>query len=201
MAKSCDYFFSPPSPFAYMGHERFVALAARHGIQVNLKPCDLGKVFAVSGGLPLAQRPPQRQAYRLVELERWSRHLNVPLNPHPKFFPVAGDAASRLIIAAQLAHGTERALDLAGAIMRGVWAEEKNIADETALAEFANVCGMDGASLLKASQGASVQSTYEQYTQEAISANVFGVPWFVFEGVPYWGQDRLEFLERAFAAA
>jgi 2-hydroxychromene-2-carboxylate isomerase len=60
MSKQVDYYLTPQSPFVYLGHERFAAIAARHGVQVNLKPCDLGKVFSVSGGLPLAQRPPQR---------------------------------------------------------------------------------------------------------------------------------------------
>ncbi len=62
MSKQIDYYFSPQSPYVYLGHARFTEIAARHGAQVNLKPCDLGKVFATSGGLPLAQRPPQRQA-------------------------------------------------------------------------------------------------------------------------------------------
>lgn len=200
MVKQCDYYLVPQSPFCYLGHERFVALAERYGIQINLKPCDLSKVFAVSGGLPLGKRPPQRQAYRLVELERWRDYLGMPLNLHPKFFPVAGEQAGRLIVAAQLAHGTARALALAGALMRGVWVDEKNIADEAELARIADASGMEGASLVKASQGASVQATYDQHTQDAIAANLFGAPWFVFDGVPYWGQDRLDFLERAFAA-
>ncbi|GAB3625164.1 2-hydroxychromene-2-carboxylate isomerase [Pandoraea terrae] len=201
MSKTCDYFISPPSPFVYLGHARFRELARAHGVQIQLKPMDLAKVFATSGGLPLAQRAPQRQAYRLVELARWSRYLGLPLNLQPKYFPVAADPACKLIIAAQLAHGTERALDLVGAISGALWADEKNIADEATLARLATGLGMDGAALVKASEGANVQATLDQNTQEAIGYQVFGAPWFQFEGEPYWGQDRLEFLGRAFAAA
>ncbi|SOZ14150.1 Conserved hypothetical protein; Putative Glutathione S-transferase related [Cupriavidus taiwanensis] len=201
MSKLIDYYLTPQSPYVYMGHARFSDIAARHGAQVNLKPCDLGKVFSVSGGLPLAQRPPQRQAYRLVELKRWSAFLNLPLNLEPTFFPVSGDAASKLIIAAQLAHGTARAMALTGAIGAAVWAQQRNIADAATLAQIADEAGLDGAGLLKASEAQSVQAAYAQNTQEAISAGVFGAPWYVYDGEPFWGQDRLDFLDRALAAA
>lgn len=201
MSKLVDYYLTPQSPFVYLGHARFTAIAERHGVQVNLKPCDLGKVFSVSGGLPLAQRPPQRQAYRLVELKRWRAFLDLPLNLEPTFFPVSGDAASKLIIAAQLAHGTARALQLTGAIGAAVWAQQRNIADAATLAQIADEAGLDGAGLLKASEAQSVQAAYAQNTQDAISAGVFGAPWYVFDGQPFWGQDRLDFLERALAAA
>jgi 2-hydroxychromene-2-carboxylate isomerase len=201
MTKVCEYFLAPQSPWTYLGHERFVAIARQHGVQIDIKPVDLGKVFGVSGGLPLAKRPPQRQAYRLVELERWSTFLNMPLNLQPKFFPVPGDPAAKLIIAARIANGTDAALRLAGAIMRGVWAEERNIGDMDTLAAMANECELEGAALLKSSETASVQSEYDRYTEEAIAANVFGSPWYRYEGESYWGQDRLDFLERAFSRA
>ncbi|CAG9176323.1 2-hydroxychromene-2-carboxylate isomerase [Cupriavidus laharis] len=201
MSKQVDYYFSPQSPYVYLGHERFAAITANHGAQVNLKPCDLGKVFSVSGGLPLAQRPPQRQAYRLVELARWSEFLGKPLNVQPTYFPVSGDPASKLIIATQLAHGTARAMELLGAIGTALWAQQRNIADAATLAQLADEAGLDGASLLKASEGQAVQAAYAQNTQDAISAGVFGAPWYVYDGQPYWGQDRLDFLDRALAAS
>jgi 2-hydroxychromene-2-carboxylate isomerase len=198
MPKTCEYYFAPQSPYSYLGHARFVALAKQHGVKIDMKPCDLGKVFNVSGGLPLAKRPPQRQAYRLLELKRWSDYLKIPLNPQPKFFPVSGDAAAKLIIATQLAHGTDPALSLAEAIMRSLWAEEKNIADADQLIAIANACGHDGKALMKSSETASVQSEYDRFTESAIAANVFGVPWYVVDGEGFWGQDRLDFVERAF---
>jgi 2-hydroxychromene-2-carboxylate isomerase len=199
MSKVCEYYFSPPSPYAYMGHERLAELAKKYDVQVIVKPCDYGKVFNVSGGLPLAKRAPQRQAYRLVELKRWSEFLNVPLNPQPKHFPVPGDPAAKFIIATNLAHGTEAAMKVTGAIMRGVWAEEKNIADPDTLAAIGLQLGYDGKALLKSSETASVQADYDRFTEEAIAANVFGAPWYVVDGEGFWGQDRLDFVERAFA--
>jgi 2-hydroxychromene-2-carboxylate isomerase len=198
MTKLAEYFFTPQSPWTYLGHARFVELAKKHGVQIEPKPCDMGKVFSVSGGLPLAKRPPQRQAYRLAEMKRWSEFLQIPLNLQPKFFPVPVDAASKFIIATKLAHGADAALDVTGAILRAVWAEEKNIADPDTLAAIANERGLDGKALLKSSDTASVQTDYDRNTEEAIAANVFGAPWYVVNGEGFWGQDRLDFVERAF---
>ncbi|MET3116931.1 2-hydroxychromene-2-carboxylate isomerase [Undibacterium sp. GrIS 1.8] len=198
MNRVCEYYFAPQSPWAYLGHQRFVDLAKKHAIRIDLKPIDLSKVFATSGGLPLAKRAAQRQAYRLTEMQRWSTHLDLPMNLQPTFFPVAGDPSAHLIIAAQLAHGTETALKLTGSIMRAVWAEQKNIADTDTLIALALDCELDGKALIKSSETASVLAEYERFTNEAIANNVFGVPWFVFNGESYWGQDRLDFLERVF---
>ncbi|CAN7602073.1 2-hydroxychromene-2-carboxylate isomerase [Pseudoduganella sp. LjRoot289] len=199
MSKTCQYYFAPHSPWSYLGHERFVALCKQHGVQADIRPVDLGKVFGVSGGLPLAKRAPQRQAYRVVELARWSAFLGVPLNVQPKFFPVSPDAAARLIVATRLTHGVDVALELSGAIMRGLWAEERNIGDEETLVQIANSCGLDGRGLTKSSQTASVQAEYDKNTEDATAANVFGSPWYILEGESFWGQDRLDFLERAMA--
>jgi len=198
MSKICQYFFALHSPWSYLGHTRFVALARQHGVQIEVRPFDLGKVFGVSGGLPLAKRAPQRQAYRLVELARWAAYLEVPLNLQPKFFPVSPDASAKLVIATRLALGVEVALELAQAIMRGLWAEEKNVGDEDTLIQIANSCELDGRVLVKSSQTASVQAEYDRNTEDANAANVFGSPWYVYDGEGYWGQDRLDFLERAF---
>ncbi|MFC3110290.1 2-hydroxychromene-2-carboxylate isomerase [Undibacterium arcticum] len=199
MNKLCEYYFAPQSPWAYLGHARLVAMAKTHAVQVEPKPCDLGKIFSASGGLPLAQRAPQRQAHRLQELQRWSEYLQLPLNLQPQFFPVSGDAAARLIVAIRLAHGGEMALTISGAIMRAVWVEQKNIADADTLAGIAFDCELDGKMLLKSSETASVQAEYERYTDDALTANVFGSPWYVVDGQGFWGQDRLDFVERAFA--
>jgi 2-hydroxychromene-2-carboxylate isomerase len=199
MSKTIQYFLAPQSPWTYLGHERFVALAKAAGAQVELKPFDLGKVFGVSGGLPLAKRAPQRQAYRLVEMARWADLLQLPMNPQPKFFPVPPDAAAKLIIAARTSLGLDAALEVAGAVMRGLWAEDKNISDDDTLAQIASGCGFDGRMLVKSSQTAGVQEQYERNTDDAMAASVFGAPWYVVDGESFWGQDRLDFVERALA--
>ncbi|MYN20158.1 2-hydroxychromene-2-carboxylate isomerase [Rugamonas sp. FT107W] len=197
MSKVCQYFFAAHSPWTYLGHERFVAMARQHGVQIEVRPVDLGKVFGVSGGLPLAKRAPQRQAYRLVELTRWSEFLGIPLNAQPKFFPVSPELANRMLIAARLTHGVDVALSLSLAVMRGLWAEDKNIGDEETLAQIAGSLGLDGKALIKSAETASVQAEYDRNTEDATAASVFGSPWYVLDGESFWGQDRLDFLERA----
>jgi 2-hydroxychromene-2-carboxylate isomerase len=197
MSQVCQYFFSAQSPWAYLGHERLVAMARKHGAQIELKPCDLSNVFGVSGGLPLAKRAPQRQAYRLVELARWSEFLGIPLKTQPQFFPVSPELANRMIVAARRVQGADAALDLAGGIMRALWAEDKDIADEATLLQAAANCALDGAALLALAHTAEVQAEYERNTDEANAASVFGSPWYVLDGENFWGQDRLDFLERA----
>jgi 2-hydroxychromene-2-carboxylate isomerase len=191
-----DYYFSPQSPWTYLGHARFAALAERAGAQVRIRPVDLGSVFPVSGGLPLAKRSPQRQAYRLVELERFSRFLQTPMNVKPKFFPVAGDDAAKLIIAADMHDGTAAAMKLCGAVFAAVWVQQRNIADAAVLAALLQECGLPAARMDQ-SQSQAVDERYEDYTQQAIGAGVFGAPSYVVDGEIFWGQDRLDFVERA----
>lgn len=200
MSKTIDYYFMPASPFSYLGHERFADIARKHGATINVKPVDMpGRIFPISGGLPLAKRAPQRQAYRLVELARWSKFLKMPLNPRPKFHPVAIEPGALLIIAA-LPQGESAAMKLAGALLRAVWAEERNIADPETLKAIAREQGLDAENLMKVASGPEAKATYDRYTAEAIERNVFGAPSYLYNGELLWGQDRLEFLEHTLAA-
>jgi len=197
MGRTVDYYFAPQSPWAYLGHQRLADLVQRTGAAVRVMPIDLGgKVFPISGGLPLGQRAPQRQAYRLMELQRFSQHLKVPLNLKPRYFPVGGDDSARLIIAADLALGAQAAMKIAGAILAACWAQERNMADDKVLAELLGEQDLPG-SLMEASRTQAVQERYETYTQSAIDAGVFGAPSYVVDGEIFWGQDRLDFVERA----
>jgi len=197
MAKVVDYYFSPMSPWTYLGHARFTQILARLRAQANVKPADFGKIFSVSGGLPLKQRALQRQAYRMVELRRFRDHIRVPLNLEPKYFPVATEDAALLIVAADQQQGSEAAMRLTGAILRACWAEERNIADAQTLAQIAGEQGLDAGALREGL--AQARTTYDRYTQEAIERQVFGAPTYVYQGELFWGQDRLEFLEHALA--
>ncbi|WP_077002374.1 2-hydroxychromene-2-carboxylate isomerase [Variovorax sp. KK3] len=199
MTRSVDYYFTPQSPWTYLGHQRFAALAKATGASVRIRPVDFGAIFPVSGGLPLGKRAPQRQAYRLVELARFSHHLDLPLNPTPKFFPVAGDDAAKLIIAVDLHDGTDAAMKLCGAIFAAVWTQERNIADPKVLDALAAECELP-AKRAEQSFSQAVQERYEEYTQQAIDARIFGAPSYVVGGEIFWGQDRLDFVARALNA-
>lgn len=190
-----SYFFTPVSPWAYLGHDRFVAIARATGARVEVLPVDYGAIFPTSGGLPLAKRAPQRQAYRLVELKRFSKHLGIALNLQPKHFPADPTAASQLIIAVDAQDGAEAALALTGALMKAVWAQERNVADADTLALVLAECGLPAQRLAQSREPAIAQR-YEANTRCAIEAGVFGAPSYVVDGEIFWGQDRLDFLER-----
>jgi carboxymethylenebutenolidase len=199
MRRTIDYFFATMSPWAYLGHERFVRMAGAAGAQVRVRPMDLGKIFPVSGGLPLAKRAPQRQAYRLVELRRFSEWLQLPLTLQPTFFPVAGDPSARLISVVAERDGAEAALRLTGAVLKAVWAQERDIADAPTLAALLAENGLDAARL-DASQADAGQALADAHTQAALDAGVFGSPSYVIDGEVFWGQDRLDFVERRLLA-
>jgi 2-hydroxychromene-2-carboxylate isomerase len=199
MALTVDYYFAPNSPWTYLGHERFAQIAKAAGASINVLPVDLGgKVFPVSGGLPLAKRAPQRQAYRLVELKRFSEFLGQPIVLQPKYFPVNADDAAKLIIAVDMHDGSDAAMRIAGRILRGVWVEERNIADARDLATIVAEEGLP-ARRLDDSMSQAVHVRYERDTQRAIDAGVFGAPSYVVDGELFWGQDRLDFLQRRLA--
>jgi 2-hydroxychromene-2-carboxylate isomerase len=199
MTKTIDYYLAPQSPWTYLGHQRLVEIAKAAGATVRVMPMDLGKVFPISGGLPLGKRAPQRQAYRLVELARYSKALDLPLHLHPKFFPVAGDDAARLIIAVDMHHGTDAALAITGAVLSAVWHEERNIADADTLALLLSEQKLDAA-CIALSHTPEVQARYDAYTQSAIDSQVFGAPSFVIDGELFWGQDRLDFVQQRLEA-
>ncbi len=198
MSKHVDYYFATISPFMYLGHERFAAIAAKHGATIAVKPINLGEVFPVSGGLPLSKRAPQRQAYRLVELERWSDHLDIPLNCQPRFFPVNGDLAASWILAAQ-EQGLDAAMALTGAIGRAIWAQERDVASESTLFGIAEELRLDAAALARRAATPEILGRYKAYTQEAIERKIFGAPTYIYRDELFWGQDRLDFLDRALA--
>ena len=198
MPTPIDYYLAPQSPWTYLGHARFMRIAADAGAIVRVLPVDLGKIFPVSGGLPLAQRPPQRQAYRLMELARWRDFLGLPLNVKPKHFPVPADDASRLIIAVDQADGTAAAMRLTGALLTAVWAQERDIASAATRTELLAECGL-AVQRADDARAPAVQAAYEHNTQQAIDAGVFGAPSYVVDGEIFWGQDRLELLQRRLA--
>ena len=198
MNKTIDYYFAPQSPWTYLGHARLAAMARAAHATIRVLPADFGQVFAASGGLPLAQRAPQRQAYRLVELRRFSQQLGLPLNPQPRFFPVPADDAARLIIAVQQHDGSAAALAFTGALMHALWVDDRNIADPATLAALLAEQGLSAQRLADA-RAPAAQQAYDANTERAIALGVFGAPTYVVDGELFWGQDRLDFVQRRLA--
>ena len=199
MAVAVDYYLSLMSPWAYLGGARFKQILARHGATAVVKPADFHRVFAQSGGLPLGQRAPQRRAYRLQEQRRWREFLGVPLNVEARHVPADTKLAVAMVIAAR--RQRRDPLDFTQVIMAAAWSEERDVADAATLVELADRVGLDGRALLAASDDPAVAAAFEADTQEAMDRQVFGAPSYVVGTEIFWGQDRLDFLDRHLARA
>jgi 2-hydroxychromene-2-carboxylate isomerase len=197
MPVTIDYYLSLNSPWTFMGSALFAEVARRNGATVNIKPAKFGPIFEKTGGLPLPKRSPERRAYRLMELKRWREVRNIPLILQPKNSPSDDAAATRLVIAAKL-QGKD-AHRLAAEFGRAIWELDEPLGEPAVMAAAAKRAGLDIAAVRTAAPSdAELDRLYEQYTQEALAAGVFGAPSYVLpSGEFFWGQDRLEMLERA----
>lgn len=190
-----DYYFWINSDWAYLGADRLEAIAQRHGVKINYKPVDLLNVYSRTGGIPLSQRAPERQAYREAELLRWQRRLGTSINITPRYMCPNGDLASCYSIAAEKL-GYPMAL-LYKRILQAEWVDEQDISDPSVLAAIAQELGLPHEQIMEAARSQEVERIYRAYTDEAVEQGVFGSPTYVFQGEVFWGQDRLEFLEEA----
>ena len=196
MTTVIDYYLSPVSPWTYLGAERFRKLAASHNAEVNVFIMDLGMVFPETGGLPLPKRSPQRQAYRLQELARFSAFLDIPLSVKPAHFPPSSPLANLVIMAAREGHGSETAMKASEALLAQIWSQDTDIGDSTTVISALNAAGLPGDVLVSDAQANSdaYAELVAKDSRAAIEANIFGAPSFVVDGEVFWGQDRLDML-------
>ncbi|MBZ6078619.1 2-hydroxychromene-2-carboxylate isomerase [Microvirga puerhi] len=195
MPRTIDYYFSLMSPWAYIGHTPFMEIARRHRIEVNYKPVFLGRVFSETGGLPLAQRHPARQRYRLVELQRWREKRGLNFNIKPKYWPFEVNLADRFVIA--VAVSGKDADPFLRRAFAALWEEEQDLGNPVVLAELAEAAGLDSSSLMDIATGSTTEAIYALNLENAVSGDVFGSPAYVLDGEVFWGQDRLELLDDA----
>ncbi len=195
MSKDVDYYVSLASPYTYMGGRRLREIIQNTGATFHIKPVIGSQLLAATGGLPVPKRHPARLAYRLVELERWKRHWSIPMNIEPKFFPVDDGRAAHMVIAARQLG--QDAIALSNAFLACVWEAEQDISDLSVLTTAADQAGFDGQALAERIDADDLAAIHQANTDEAIEHEVFGMPWFIHDGVPYWGQDRIRFLTKA----
>lgn len=195
-----DYYFATISPWAYLAGDRLERIAGRHGATIAYKPLDILQLFDRTGGVRPANRHPSRMDYRAQELPRWADHLGMALNLRPAHWPVNMAPSAYAIIAAQGAGGG----DLGGLVqgfLRAVWAEDRDISDDGVIRSILSDHGFDPG---LADSGLLVGAeTYGRNLDQAVEAGVFGAPFYVVPetGQKFWGQDRLEFLDRHLSGA
>ncbi len=194
-----DYYVSLNSPWTHLGAARIEAMAAAHDASLRVYPVDFGTVFAGSGGLPLPKRSPQRQAYRLQELARWRDHLGIPITINPKYFPSSEAQTGPCVLVVRDTVGDGPAVKLAHAILKAVWQQERNPADPAELAALIKGVGLDADSIIAQAADPKWTALREAETQAALARGVFGAPSYVIGDDIFWGQDRLQFVERRLA--
>ena len=188
-----DYYFSTLSPSAYLAGTRLEEIAAKHGAGIRYRPLDLMALFARTGGLPLSERHPARQHYRAQDLARQAKSLNMPITMKPAHFPTNPAPSSYAIIAAQEAGGGDLGA-LVQSVLRALWLEERDIADDAVIRDCLSAAGFDRT--LTDSGLLSGAETYAANLESAMAANVFGAPFYVVDtGQNFWGQDRLDDLD------
>lgn len=199
MAQRIDYYVSLNSPWTHLGAARIEALAARHGAELCIWPVDFGEIFAGSGGLPLPKRSPQRQAYRMQELARWRDHLGIPIALRPRHFPAGELPAACCAIALRETQGDAAAVRFAHRVLKALWEEERDTGDPATLAALLTEIGQDAREALRLGAEPRWAERREADTRAALARGVFGAPSYVIGNDIFWGQDRLEFVEKRLA--
>jgi 2-hydroxychromene-2-carboxylate isomerase len=191
-------FYGISSPWAYLGTPQLWSIAKKHGARVVLRPI---RVIEANGGIPLRTRAQPRQDYHALELSRWRAHLGMKLNLTPRFYPCRTiETAAQAVIAVQEAGLDAPAFSFA--VQRALWAEDRDIADVETLRELARgTVGEEGAALVRDPALPRHIETWHGNLAEAERRGIFGTPTYVVNDELFWGQDRLDFVDRALAKA
>ena len=199
MGLRIDYFASLNSPWTHFGAARLEAMAARHGAALRIHLVDFAIIFTASGGVPVARRSPQRPAYRMQELARWRDHLGIPLHPRPRPFPADERLAAQCVVAVRDTGGDGPAVALAHRLLRALWEEEQDFGDPATLAALIEDAGLDPIALPALGAEPRWAERRVADTEAALARGVFGAPSYAVGADLFWGQDRLDFLERRLA--
>lgn len=192
-----DYYFATLSPYTYLAGSRFEDVVAKHGASVTYKPLDIMGLFSRTGGTAPKDRHINRVEYRVQELVRQAKKYDMPFNIKPAHWPTNAAPSSYAIIAAQNAGGGDLG-KLVQAILRSVWADEKDIAQDDVIKACLSEAGFDPA--LSDSGLLAGAETYAANLEEAIDKGAFGAPFYIVDNDQrFWGQDKIDDLDALLA--
>ena len=193
MPNPIDFYFDYSSPYGYFGAMKIEELAARHGRVVNWKPILLGAVFKVTGAQPLPSTP-LKGDYAKRDIERSARFHDIAIR-HPSKFPIASQAPARAfywLSDSDPAQGKK----LAQALYRAYFIDDRDISSPEVTADVAATLGLERSEVLAAINAPAVKERLRSETEAAIKRGVFGSPFIVIDGEPFWGVDRFDQIER-----
>ncbi|HEX4986929.1 MAG TPA: 2-hydroxychromene-2-carboxylate isomerase [Burkholderiales bacterium] len=187
------FYYDFASPYGYMAATRISALAAKHGRAVEWKPILLGAVFKVTGGVPLPMAP-LKGDYARRDMERSARLAKIPFKV-PSKFPIAAQSPSRVIYSLE-SEGPVRQEQVTLALYRAYMVDDRDISSPEISADVAATVGMDRQKVLDLIADPAMKEKLRAETDAAIQRGVFGSPYVVVDGEPFWGFDRLEQIDR-----
>ena len=184
-----DFYFDFSSPYGYLAAHRIDRIAESHGREARWRPFLLGVVFAITGQSPLINQP-MRGVYALHDFQRGARALGIPF-AMPEQFPVLSLAASR---AYYWLHDRDPVLAkrFAKSVYHRIFGEGGDISKPKPIIAIAETFGVDGQELGAALIDREVKDRLRCETQAAIDRGVFGSPFVIIDGEPFWGADRLD---------
>lgn len=197
MTQPIEYFYSTHSAYAYLGTGRLRQICNQHNRAVRHVPFDLRAALDASGHAVTGSLTSARRDYFFGrEILRWSEFRNAPvMGIRPTWHDNDLALSSTMVIAAEQTGRDVAALT--DAILRAHWKDDADIADAPTLIRLADALEMDGKALLEKAVAPAIQKIYASNTREAIERNVFGSPTYFVDGDMFYGQDRLELVDRA----
>jgi 2-hydroxychromene-2-carboxylate isomerase len=200
-----DYYYSTRSNFTYLGAARLNAMAARYGRTIVHRPILLSETMPAIGGMPFGQRPVMLRNYAMTDALRHAAHLGIELLREPIHHMGPVELPSGIVIAGQRAVGRGEAGDvdeLSRLVLEALWRFDRDIADEAVVAELVATAGYaDPRALIEEALTEAVQAELARNNTEAIIRGVIGAPSYFVDNEYFYGQDRLDFVERKLAAA
>jgi 2-hydroxychromene-2-carboxylate isomerase len=194
MSSAIDFYFDFSSPYGYLASEKIEALAAKHGRGVNFRPVLLGVIFKQTGAMPLTQIPLKGE-YSRRDMERSAKFHGIADFRMPSKFPIPSQAAARIVLWAQQRDAAVAAR-VVHALYHALFADDRDISDPDTAVAVAATCGVDAAAARAAIDDPAIKDALKRANDDAIARGVFGSPFIVVDGEPFWGLDRLVQVER-----
>jgi 2-hydroxychromene-2-carboxylate isomerase len=191
-----EFFFDYGSPFSYLADTQLPGIAARTGASIVYRPMLLGAVLKATGNSsPMAV--PAKGRYMGRDLERWAKRYGVAFQRNP--FPFLGNTLRlmRGAVASQKLGIFDR---YHTAVFSASWGNAVDLGDQAALRAVLRGAGIDADELLRSIDDQATKDELRQATEVAVERGVFGAPAFFVGGELFWGNDRLDFVERALCA-
>lgn len=195
MPATIDYFYSYLSPYAFFGQQILVDLAEKYEAKINFRPVNLAVLFPQTGGLPVPKRHPARQAYRFIELQRWSEKRGIPIRYKPAHHPTDIRLTDKVAIVLQEQGGPVHTYSLKA--FSAVWQKDQDAADENIPRSILHEMQLDGDQIISRAKSDEITMIYDENVRYAEEVGAIGSPTYLVNGEPFWGQDRLDLLEDA----